>query len=36
MHLERMKNAHEPIQIEVKMNNEVILTQYFIMKTLIS
>jgi len=27
-HLERMKNAHEPIQIEVKMNNEVILTQY--------
>ena len=28
MHLERMKNAHEPIQIEVKMNNEVILTQY--------
>ena len=28
MHLERMKNAHNPIQIEVKMNNEVILTQY--------
>ena len=28
MHLERMKNAHDPIQIEVKMNNEVILTQY--------
>ena len=27
-HLERMKNAHDPIQIEVKMNNEVILTQY--------
>ena len=28
MHLERMKNVHEPIQIEVKMNNEVILTQF--------
>ena len=28
IHLERMKNAHDPIQIEVKMNNEVILTQY--------
>lgn len=28
MHLERMKNVHKPIQIEVKMNNEVILTQY--------
>lgn len=28
MQLERMKNAHDPIQIEVKMNNEVILTQY--------
>ena len=27
-HLERMKNAHDPIQIEVKMNSEVILTQY--------
>lgn len=27
-HLERMKREHEPIQIEVKMNNKVILTQY--------
>ena len=27
-HLERMKNEHDPIQIEVKMNNEIILTQY--------
>jgi len=27
-HLELMKNAHDPIQIEVKMNSEVILTQY--------
>lgn len=26
--LERMKKIHEPIQIEVKMGNEVILTQY--------
>ncbi len=27
-HLESMKKEHEPIQIEVKMNGEVILTQY--------
>ena len=26
--LERMKKVHEPIQIEVKMGDEVILTQY--------